>query len=224
MGEIHGVLEKEETEPLPERVDSGKELGKLPDTVGENREIDSLPDELKIGENDSEKIEKSKLQPPICITFDCPPTLDHEEFKRQIEGQEAGMNKLTVQEFLDNRERYKESGRNTDIGAPMQKSIREKALQDEIAKNQEKGMSYSDAKAEALESMRDKAALHDPDQIAGGNPENVTGMGDAATNSSIGSQWKSRINSVEDTVREKAMDMTQEERNNTYLNVKLEVR
>ena len=33
------------------------------------------------------------------------------------------------------------------------------------------------------------AALHDPDQVAGGFYNHITGMGDRGINSSIGSQW-----------------------------------
>lgn len=34
-----------------------------------------------------------------------------------------------------------------------------------------------------------QAALHDPDQVAGGNPEGVTGLGNREINSEIGRQW-----------------------------------
>lgn len=40
-------------------------------------------------------------------------------------------------------------------------------------------------------------------------------------NSSLGSQWKYRIDSVDEQVRSFATTMTEEERNSTYLNVKL---
>ena len=42
--------------------------------------------------------------------------------------------------------------------------------------------------------------MHDPDQIAGGNALNVTGMGNKRINSSIGSQWKTRADDVESQV------------------------
>jgi hypothetical protein len=38
-----------------------------------------------------------------------------------------------------------------------------------------------------------QAALHDPDQNAGGFASGITGVGDKDVNSSIGPQWKDRI-------------------------------
>ena len=69
--------------------------------------------------------------------------------------------------------------------------------------------------------MDTQAALHNPDQIAGGNPLNVEGVGDKAINSSIGSQWKYRIDYADERIQSMAKNMTDVERKSTYLNVKL---
>lgn len=69
--------------------------------------------------------------------------------------------------------------------------------------------------------MNDKVALHDPDQMAGGYGENITGLGDSRINSSIGSQWKTRIKAIDAQVRKQATNMTPEQRVNTYLNISL---
>lgn len=63
--------------------------------------------------------------------------------------------------------------------------------------------------------------MHDPHQIAGGNPLNVTGMGDKRINYSIGSQWKKNVKIVDEHVEKYEKHMTDEEKKNTYLNVKL---
>lgn len=47
------------------------------------------------------------------------------------------------------------------------------------------------------------------------------GMGDKRINSSIGSQWKNRIDAVDEKVKLVAGKMTDEEKKLTYLNVKL---
>lgn len=47
------------------------------------------------------------------------------------------------------------------------------------------------------------------------------GLGDKQINSSIGSQWPSRIDDLDSAVRRQAEKMTKEERKNTYLNIKL---
>ena len=65
------------------------------------------------------------------------------------------------------------------------------------------------AKERAKKAMESLAALHDPDMIAGGNDKiqatNVrSGMGNTNINSSLGSQWKHRVNDMDDAA-EKAM-------------------
>ena len=58
-------------------------------------------------------------------------------------------------------------------------------------------MSYRKAEEKALEWIKTQAVLHDPDMIAGGKPLNITGMGNARVNSSIGSQWKNQIKELD---------------------------
>jgi len=67
--------------------------------------------------------------------------------------------------------------------------------------------------------LKTQAALHDPDQIAGGFAENVTGMGDKRVNSSIGSQWKSKVDDLDAYVEKISSGMTSEELKNTLLSV-----
>lgn len=69
--------------------------------------------------------------------------------------------------------------------------------------------------------INSQAALHNPDQVAGGNVGNVRGVGDRGVNSSIGSQWRYRIDVVDEQIQRMAENMTAIEKNSTYLNVKL---
>jgi len=94
-------------------------------------------------------------------------------------------------------------------------------VQDKIDEFMEEGFSFREAEEQALKWIKDKAALHDPDQIAGGNPLKITGMGDSRINSSIGSQWKSRIGNVDKEIRRVADTLSEEEKKLTYLNVRL---
>lgn len=82
-------------------------------------------------------------------------------------------------------------------------------------------MSWDEAEKQASRWLKTKAALHNPDQVAGGKPLDIGGMGDKRINFSIGSQWKSRIKIVDEGIEEMAKDMTPEQLKNTYLNVKL---
>ncbi|MFC7785528.1 polymorphic toxin type 15 domain-containing protein [Rossellomorea sp. GCM10028870] len=145
---------------------------------------------------------------------------DSEEFVRQLKDQEKGMNELTVNEYLKNREKYVTQGRAIE-GNAAQQAAREKALNKQIEELFESGMSWEEAELQANRWLKTQAALHNPDQIAGGNPLNISGMGEKRINSSIGSQWRYRIDIVDEQIEKLAQLMTLEQRENTYLNVKL---
>ncbi|WP_228471778.1 polymorphic toxin type 15 domain-containing protein [Listeria welshimeri] len=145
---------------------------------------------------------------------------DPEEFARQLKDQEKGMNELTVDEYLKNRERYIAEGRALE-GNAAQQAAREEAYVQKVNELQKNGLSLSQAKKEAREWLDTQAALHNPDQIAGGKADIIGGMGDKGINSSIGSQWRYRIDIVDEQIRGMAKNMTPEQLKNTYLNVKL---
>jgi len=154
------------------------------------------------------------------VKFNRKSKYDKIEYARQLANQEAGMNKLTVDEYLKNRAKYLEKGRAAE-GKAVQKAAREEARANKIDELIDSGMSYQDAEKQADKWIKTQAALHDPDQIAGGNSLNVTGMGDRRINSSIGSQWRYRIDYVDEQIKKFASTMTDAERKNTYLNMKL---
>lgn len=156
----------------------------------------------------------------IEVRFNYKSKYDEAEFARQLADQQAGVNKLTVDEYLKNRERYISEGRAIEANA-VQQAARKEAQAQKIAELRKNGLSYSEAKKQAEEWLKSQAALHNPDQIAGGNPLNIGGMGDSKINSSIGSQWKYRIDAVDEQIKALADKMTESERKSTYLNVKL---
>ncbi|PEA52482.1 hypothetical protein CON64_23560 [Bacillus pseudomycoides] len=145
---------------------------------------------------------------------------DSEEFARQLKDQEKGMNELTVDEYLKNRERYIAQGRAIE-GNAAQQAAREEAYVQKVNELQREGFTLSNAKKKAKEWLDTQAALHNPDQIAGGKAEIIGGMGDKRINSSIGSQWRYRIDIVDEQIKELAKNMTPEQLKSTYLNVKL---
>ncbi|PGK16663.1 hypothetical protein CN901_22550 [Bacillus cereus] len=145
---------------------------------------------------------------------------DSEEFARQLKDQEKGMNELTVDEYLKNRERYIAQGRAIE-GNAAQQAAREEAYVQKVNELQREGLTLSNAKKKAKEWLDNQAALHNPDQIAGGKVEIIGGMGDKRINSSIGSQWRYRIDIVDEQIKELAKNMTPEQLKSTYLNVKL---
>ena len=223
---------KDNTETGKDSEEKNKENVKTEDKDKEeikDKESDTTK-ENKTGENKNQDAEKmKKMEPPIIIKFICPEGMNKEEFIRQLKRQERGLNSQTVAENMDNRAAYEkrraETGNGRDIseGKKAQEIAREKALQSKIESNQKKGMSYSEAKAEAQEWIKKQAALHNPDQIAGGDPSKVSGMGDAGVNSSIGSQWRSRVEHLKQNVDDYAKDKDRGELENTKMNVKLVV-
>ena len=169
------------------------------------------------------RIIPERMEQPVVIVFSCPPNVERKEFVRQIKGQERGLNSQSLAQNIENRERYQALGRAPE-GAEAQLYAREKALAQRIETNQKNGMTYSEAKLEAGTWLKTQAALHNPDQIAGGDPTKVSRMGDAAVNSSIGAQWRVRVSQLGDGVSEYAKSFSAEELKIIKMNVKLEVK
>jgi hypothetical protein len=157
------------------------------------------------------------------------------EYARQIKGQEEGLNNLTIKKFFENRKAYKDrleeekkkgkkkpSGRDPK-GSTQQQAMRDEALNEKMKELRRQGVSPKEAKEQAENWIENQAALHDPDQIAGGNPENVTGMGDRKVNNSIGSQWKTRADDFGDSVQQYVKDnnLADKDIEKIHLNVKL---
>lgn len=182
-------------------------------------------------EYSTDDVGRRHMHPPVNVKFTCRDKYDRDEYKRQVDNQEKGMNKLTLYDYLKNREgyknraSYKESGRDDEVGKPAQEKARQEAYKDRIAENRRNGMSREDAENEANQWIESQAALHDPDQIAGGDAANVTGMGDKNINSSIGAQWQFKIDAVDQTVQEyiDANSLSENDLKTIYLNVNLEV-
>lgn len=215
---VQGKLQDDENTSL---VDCQESLG------GNDKNIDAGTSETSTETETSEKddAEKKRMEPPVDVQFTCKDKYDRVEYERQVKNQKAGMNNISLYDYQKNREKYKENGRNTDVGGPAQEKVRQEARADKIAEYRREGMSREEAEKKADEWMDTQAALHDPDQIAGGDAANVTGMGDKEINSSIGSQWQYRIEAVDAAVQKYIEEngLSEEDMKNVYLNVKLEV-
>lgn len=156
----------------------------------------------------------------VSVEFEYKDKFDKTEFSRQLKGQQDGLNDLTVQEYFDNRERYLNEGRSKE-GKKAQKLARQKAYEAKVDELVEGGLSPKEAQTEAKEWMKEQAALHDPDQIAGGDPTKIRGVGDSRINSSLGAQWKKRIDAMDEQIRKLAAGLSPEELKTTYLNINL---
>ena len=218
----------------PKSVVLGSNLGNVDEALGRfTKEFKKVKNEINL--------EPKRMDAVIEVPeFNVKPKFNNDvelknEYTRQVKGQEEGLNKLSIKEYLDNREAYanrleeqKLSGKKNPSGrdpkaSAQQQWVRNEAIKDKIKEYTKQGLSRKEAKEKANAWIKTQAALHDPDQIAGGNPLNVTGMGDNRINSSIGSQWKSMAGDVEKQVRKYIEDnnLSEKDLEKIYLNIKL---
>jgi hypothetical protein len=159
---------------------------------------------------------------------------DRVEFERQLDLQETGLNQLTVADFLANRDAYLDRAENSSSGrdpqaAAAQQSVRQRELEEWINNRTDEleaaGIDFDDAEMQARregeEWLSTQAALHSPDQVAGGFADRLTGVGDRQINSSLGSQWRTRIVGLDAFVRSIADGMSPDEMSTTLLNIRL---
>lgn len=168
------------------------------------------------------KVLECKVNPP----FKRNPDHDEQEFNRQLDGQRDGINRLSVRGWLNNRDafiaRQMQYGSGRDPASKnLQRQFREREKVKKIQDLVTQGISYAKAEEEANRWIKTQAALHDPDQIAGGEAAGITSLGDARINSSIGRQWKDRIKSLDDRVRDEVKDLTFEEQEKISMRVQL---
>jgi len=157
------------------------------------------------------------LHTVACFKADKLPNSKHGEFERQLKGQQDGLNRLTVEEFLENvanpvkRDPKLAKMARRDLYLKLRNRI-----QEDLSKtmNPIEALKLADVQAKA--TMSTLAALHNPDLSAGGR-DAISDFGDRQVNSSIGPQWKSRIGGL----RRAAEEMAGAGSGSGYLNVKL---
>ncbi|MEX5683921.1 MULTISPECIES: DUF6861 domain-containing protein [Pseudomonas] len=152
-----------------------------------------------------------------CFKADKLPASKIGEFERQLKGQEDGLNRLTVDEYLENianpvkRSRSAASQAREALAAQLQKRF-----QGEFSQT----MDAFDAEAAAIKKSKDTmsnlAGLHNPDLSAGGK-DIIGDFGDRQVNSSIGPQWRPKIANLKAAAESVPPSM----RESTFLNVKL---
>lgn len=150
------------------------------------------------------------------------------EMDRQLAAQQNGLNKMTVQDYLDGRARYAVDGRKGAASAALNARKKYEAEMHDrlVGSYQELGLGPAEATSIASKKvashMLAQNALHDPDMIAGGAANQITGMGDAEVNRTIGRQWNR--GATEGMTRVSLMDeaaftVPLDERRTTLMNV-----
>jgi len=127
-----------------------------------------------------------------------------DEYNRQLQLQQAGMNSLTIGEWLQNVRDFTKRGR---IMHGEQADAREDFLA---------GRSATEPIPPGPED-----ALHGPDQFPGGRPNRFDGLGDKGINRSIGSRWKTRRQVITDSLDGILDEIAPDLRNFVHMNVRL---
>ncbi|QWW71203.1 DUF4157 domain-containing protein [Rhizobium sp. WYJ-E13] len=110
-------------------------------------------------------------------------------YSQQLKGQEDGLNVISVKDWKDNRKSYDASGRGSSV---PQEEVRELYRKDLKSRNM--------TPTEIEFQLARLAALHEPDLVAGGF-NTIAKLGSRYINSSIGSQWKTKVEDIETGVK-----------------------
>ena len=148
--------------------------------------------------------------------------IDVDEFYSQGYMQEDALNNLTVEEYFNNYNSRVQNGRAV-AGTEAQREYRFVATEVTADNLMEANpaLSYQEAREMATGMYRKSAALHNPDQIAGGDPTQIYAIGGSRENSAFGALWRSgRADQLHDKIVELTKNMTPEEMKQTRLHVK----
>jgi Novel toxin 15 len=129
-------------------------------------------------------------------------------FQEQLDGHETGLNAISVPDWIQNRKDYLKSGRGSNV---PQEEVRE------LYRKQLKNDNPTWSNTQIEKELALLAALHEPDLVAGGF--NVIGkLGSRYINSSIGSQWRTNVDVLEEAVEN---IRPKEDKKKRRINVKL---
>lgn len=158
---------------------------------------------------------------PDCDEVDCfkkPDGMSEEEFARQLKEQQDAINNTTADQLVARRDAIRAAGGTGPLRDRVAQEAAREAYQTKRMTELLETMSRSRAEAALAKEMSGLAATHRLDIIAGGDPSDISGMGNRSVNSSLGAQWRgARSQQLEDAARR----MQSQGRGNEKMNVKL---
>ena len=159
----------------------------------------------------------------IDIRYNPNANYDVESFIEQVQLQEDGLNNLTISNFMNNYEKRINNGRSLE-GTKAQNQYNDSIKAVLINEKMQEGISPEKAEKEVAEELKGMVALHNPDQIVGGNPNIINARGNANVNSALGSLWRhGRAEKLYKEVSKIAENMTLKEKDTTYLDVRFHI-
>lgn len=174
-------------------------------------------------------VEGDYREKKITVTFRRREWHDKGEYDRQLAAQQAGINSLSIDQWQANRKKYLKRKAETGSGRDSQsRGAQERARKLLKAETIERVIEEAEARGEEL-SLREATklvetkyvALHDPDQVAGGEATAIGSLGRGDINSSIGAQWPHRINTIDIMVRKMFKKIPRGNRSKVGMNVEL---
>ncbi|UWF77732.1 polymorphic toxin type 15 domain-containing protein [Microbacterium neungamense] len=143
---------------------------------------------------------------------------DSAEYQRQYDEQMDTLQRMPLSDWLANRIEYLENGRTSD-SLRAQQNARDDAFRDMYDDLRDQGFSKDEATKKAQEWLKSQAALHRLDGIAGGDVTDISRVGDTRINSSLGSQWRSRVGDIDRAVIDYLNANPGVDLDNTFINV-----
>ncbi len=127
-----------------------------------------------------------------CFSPQKLPASKYDEMDRQLKGQEAGLNDMTVEDYLEARRVFDSDNRDPKIAKAARKEYEHKIYADKLGELQSENLPAGEAKKAAAEHAKSTMellnALHNPDLVAGGT-DRIDDFGDGQVNKTIGRQW-----------------------------------
>jgi hypothetical protein len=143
------------------------------------------------------------------------------EYLNQLQGQENGINRMSIKQWLCNRDEFIARGGRSSSSRRHQRRFARFTRRQLLEQYRNQGIPTDIANQRVNEYMAGKAALHDPDQVGGGEITALTRMGDFNINSSIGRQWQDNIGQLNTHVRNYTYNIPESEKENVKMNVRI---
>lgn len=136
--------------------------------------------------------------------FTQPPNATRQEFLEQLAEQEIAINNSDLTELMRRRALVRANGTKVLRDATAQSRMRDRWLRERTEELIDLGETRRDASRLAGEEASLLDATHVLDIVAGGDPSDISGLQNRSANRSIGSQWRTRVDSLDEALADQA--------------------
>lgn len=170
------------------------------------RAAEALAQAARAAQAASQLADQDPKEPcPDCDEVDCfnkPDGVSEDEFARQLKEQQDTINNTTANQLVQRRDAIRAAGGTDGVRDLAAQTAAREAYSTKRMTELLETMSRSKAEAALAREMSSLAATHRLDIIAGGDPSDISGLGNRNVNSSLGAQWRgNRSQQLEDAAR-----------------------